>query len=436
MKITEQDLGGHILKSYSLDPKIGLSLNESKDWYKDIRRWKTFLSTIFLPEGYPGSVKPEYLTFQFYDSIQALCSYLRGMLCTQSLLVGMGVGDEAASALSATMMWTIKDGLGMLGGILFAWIGATRFGQNIKGWRLFADISNDIALTLDLLAPLFPDYFLVFISVSSILKAACGVSAGATRAALTQHFSIGNKNLSDIAAKENIQETMVCLVGMLWGAWWAQWLNEDKQSMWIFFAALTIIHVIANYLGMACLVLDSLNSQRAELLITNFIAKATGVSSLTLPSQTYIDLPSPRELAPHDWVMGRRDLAAHRVRLGVGVAAFATSASSTHSFAQVLELFANERYALTLSSSSLTGVLAPDATDEDILKSLFHSILLLHMYGPSSLPHDSVESLQHSLHQTNALFPCFLRSAKRSGWRLEVLLLTTGDARVDWKKSL
>lgn len=37
----------------------------------------------------------------------------------------MGVGDEKASVLSATFVWLIKDGVGMLGRILFAWFHGT-----------------------------------------------------------------------------------------------------------------------------------------------------------------------------------------------------------------------------------------------------------------------------------------------------------------------
>ena len=44
-------------------------------------KWKLPLKTLFLPEDYPHSVTPDYLNFQIWDSIQALCSYLRGMLC-------------------------------------------------------------------------------------------------------------------------------------------------------------------------------------------------------------------------------------------------------------------------------------------------------------------------------------------------------------------
>ena len=51
-----------------------------------------FLFKLFLPIDYPNSVTPDYLSFQIYDTIQAVSSYLRGLLCTQALLTGLGVG--------------------------------------------------------------------------------------------------------------------------------------------------------------------------------------------------------------------------------------------------------------------------------------------------------------------------------------------------------
>ena len=179
-------------------------------------RWLHVLQSMFLPEGYPDSVTPDYLSFQVWDSVQALSSYLRGMLCTQALLIGVGVGVEGASATSAAVTWVLRDGAGMLGSVLFAWLYAANFGLNIRKWRLFADIINDIGLTLELFAPIFPEYFLLIASLGSVCKAMCGVSAGATRSALSLHFA-RTENVGDITAKEGIQETTITLIGLVTG---------------------------------------------------------------------------------------------------------------------------------------------------------------------------------------------------------------------------
>lgn len=116
----------------------------------------------FLPEGYPDSVTPDYLAFQAWDSVQALCSYVRGMICSQAILQGIGVGEQvrslslhalfmcqgctffsglilsrsvrlrvcclgvqAASPLAAVFQFFVRDLAGMLGGVLFAFAQAS-----------------------------------------------------------------------------------------------------------------------------------------------------------------------------------------------------------------------------------------------------------------------------------------------------------------------
>jgi hypothetical protein len=64
-----------------------------------LRSTLDMLQNSFLPVGYPTSVRPEYMTYQIYDSLQALCSYLRGVLCVHAVLVGAGVGQESGNAL-------------------------------------------------------------------------------------------------------------------------------------------------------------------------------------------------------------------------------------------------------------------------------------------------------------------------------------------------
>ena len=47
--------------------------------------------------------------------------------------------------------------------LLFAWVGSQRFDSEIKFWRLFADVINDVGLTLELASPYFGRYFLLVI---------------------------------------------------------------------------------------------------------------------------------------------------------------------------------------------------------------------------------------------------------------------------------
>lgn len=51
---------------------------------------KQICRDLFLPLGYPQSVRPEYMSYQMYDSLQGLCSYLRGVVSTSALLTAAG----------------------------------------------------------------------------------------------------------------------------------------------------------------------------------------------------------------------------------------------------------------------------------------------------------------------------------------------------------
>merc|ERR1711871_380688 len=230
---------------------------------------RRFFSDCFLPEGYPASVTPDYLTYQFWDTVQAVCSYLSGILCQRAMLKGVGVGDATATATSATLQWIFKDGAGMVGRICFTWAQGTSLDSNAKAWRLTADVLNDFAMAIELMVPYYPDAFLLIACLSSVARSIVGVAGGATRAALTQHFALRN-NLADVSAKDGSQETAVNLIGMLAGAALTYVLNVDDSAIWLIFFVMTCMHIYANYAGLRACVLDTPNVQRATILMDHY----------------------------------------------------------------------------------------------------------------------------------------------------------------------
>jgi len=90
------DKAGGVQRRAHLSPRISASARE--------RLWSLF-ARVFLPDGFPHSVRPEYATYQLYDTLQALCSYLRGILTTTAILEASGVGNETASPLAAAVAW-------------------------------------------------------------------------------------------------------------------------------------------------------------------------------------------------------------------------------------------------------------------------------------------------------------------------------------------
>ncbi|KAL3158045.1 hypothetical protein ABBQ32_011654 [Trebouxia sp. C0010 RCD-2024] len=238
------------------------------------RLWAKVPMKAFLPEGYPGSVTADYASFQLWDSIQAVCSYVRGILSSQAMLTGVGVGQQAATPLSAVFQFFLRDLSGMLGGVTFAFFQGSKLDVYAKQWRLFADCLNNVGLVMELASPVFPSLFLTLACLGSIARAITGVAAGSTRAALTLHFAKQN-NAADVSAKEGTQETATSLGGMLLGMAFTHAFNDVPWLIWVSFLSLTALHVYANIQAVRALTLTSLNPSRLQLLVDTFYHKVS-----------------------------------------------------------------------------------------------------------------------------------------------------------------
>lgn len=112
----------HLVNFFSDDSNVihvKASTNASK---KNLQYLYSLLKDIFLPKGYPNSVSSDYTEYQIWDTCQAFCSSICGILSMQAVMKGIGVGSEAASPMLAVVTWIMKDGTGMLGSILFVWL--------------------------------------------------------------------------------------------------------------------------------------------------------------------------------------------------------------------------------------------------------------------------------------------------------------------------
>ncbi|KAH9246985.1 hypothetical protein BASA81_015416 [Batrachochytrium salamandrivorans] len=235
------------------------------------RKRQSWFVTVFCPRAFSnGGLAQGYFSFQLYDTLQALCSYLRAVLCNRGLLRALGVGTDNASATAAALTFLTRDGVGMFASLGLAFSYSQSFGREVKFWRLFADVCNDVALVLDLVAPWWggENAFLLLVCISSALKAFCGVAAGATRAAITNHFALNSDDLADVAAKEGSQETAVTLLGMLLGYWFLDHVSEDNfVALWGLFAGLTVVHVWANFQAVSSLHFRTLDEQRLGIIL-------------------------------------------------------------------------------------------------------------------------------------------------------------------------
>jgi len=345
---------------------------------------------LFLPIGYPHTTSEGYLDYQLYDSLQGLCSYLRGVVCSAQVLQAAGVGNSEATALSAALTWALKDGLAMVGGLLFSYTAAPLFDSYVKEFRLFADLINDVGLSLDMVAPYFSHHLLWVTSAATLCKTLCGISAGATKSSITQHFALEG-NMADLNAKESTQETLVSLIGMLLGVALAhqlsrleqEWQQPDlaMQIQWVIFAILTLLHVWANWKGVRLLRLRTLNRERAGIVLSGLLdillvmmhskeLEPGGFQKIL--SSHMEELPQPTDV--HESLLSStiKMIWPGRLRLGARLTKVLIED------AQVVDEFSSERYVLTFNGRGHVLVcLLTGADTNDELQAFLHALLIL-----------------------------------------------------------
>ena len=203
--------------------------------------------------------------------MQAFSSAIAGLLASRAVLEGVGVGDSTASPTSALLLSILQDSMGRIATILFAHRLGTSLEPECKMYRLAADIFNDCAMLMDCLSPAFPKPARVMIlSLSSCLRALCGVCAGSAKASLSAHFA-KKGNLGELNAKDSSQETVISLLGMLAGSVVVSWVTTPMAT-WATLIALLSIHLGTNYAAVKAVSMNSLNRQRANIVFGHMLS--------------------------------------------------------------------------------------------------------------------------------------------------------------------
>ncbi|XP_066131869.1 RUS family member 1 [Saccopteryx bilineata] len=391
------------------------------------------LLTVFLPQGFPDSVSPDYLPYQLWDSVQAFASSLSGALATHAVLLGIGVGNPEASVSAATATWLVKDSTGMLGRIVFAWWKGSKLDCNAKQWRLIADILNDVAMFLEIMAPVYPVCFTMTVCMSNLAKCIVSVAGGATRAALTVHQARRN-NMADVAAKDGSQETLVNLVGLLVSLLILPLVSDCPRLNLGCFFFFTALHIYANYRAVRALVLETLNRGRLWLVLKHFLQKGE-----------VLDPTSANRMEPL-WtgVWPSRTLS---LSLGVPLHRLVSSVFELQQLAEGHQ----EPYLLHWdpSRNKVQVVLGQTAGPEAILRAATHALVLAALREGGPLPgelqglRDRVQAgpkeeswVVKETHQVlDRLFPTFLKGLQDGGWKTEKHQLEVDEWRATWPRS-
>ncbi|EMS57726.1 hypothetical protein TRIUR3_24734 [Triticum urartu] len=346
---------------------------------------------IKLAKGFPGSVTPDYVPFQMWDTLQGLSTYIRAMLSTQALLGAIGVGEKSATVIGATFQWFLRDLTGMLGGILFAFYQGSNLDSNAKMWRLVADFMNDLGMLMDLLSPLFPSSLIVIMCLGSLSRSFTGVASGATRAALTQHFALAN-NAADISAKEHTQlfrkaarrHLQQCLE---WD--WDQ--LASKKLSGVKFVVSGPLLAAQPHLFFAC-------CESSLIVLPNMVSKQEHILPFWSSWRKLLRVKLPHEL----------------VHLG------AKASMLTHSdmllIAKTRSYYTNANYFLLDKDGSVCIFIHKQAVATDVLKSFIHGLVLARFMQKSKSCHTEAHQWMDEKYNT------FISKLKVEGYSTERLL--------------
>jgi len=272
-------------------------------FFRPVSKLKTFILLTFLPAGYPESVSDDYLEYQFFDTLQALCSSLNGSLAQYSVLKTLGVGDSSATVLSATLTWILRDGCGMIANIIFISKKSNMLDNHPKQWRLTADILNDLAMLIELL---FSSPYVL--CVSSMFRAVVGVAGGATRTPIIMHQAKRGSNFADVQAKDSAQETVVNLIALCLNVVFVPKIVQNRVLTWCFFMFFMIMHIFFNYRGVKSVKSNLLNYYRLKVVLEK---KIYGVNEVNDEEEIF------KALVPRDsWSLGAEIVRMSRISAG------------------------------------------------------------------------------------------------------------------------
>lgn len=421
-------------------------------------------TNLFLPVGYPSTVRDGYTDYQIFDSLQGLCSYLRGVVTSAHVLQAAGVGNASATAWSAAVTWAWKDGVGLVGGLIFAAQAAPLFDGYVKEFRFFADLINNVALFLDMMAPLVvetfsssPNAYLYVAAMSTVCKTLCGMSAGATKGSITQHFAIAG-NLADLHAKEGTQETLVSLIGMILGIRLASYFSSLEKAVendpaqlsyafrlqWTVFMVLTAIHVWANYQAVQLIRLRTLNRQRTTEVLLGLCESmdlTMTVDNETLDKIVQEKVPKPTDvqesLAWSTWQMLLPNSLSKLV-LGAPLLELLSEHSAKSSDQlELLQEFQKQAYVLTISGTGrIFTSLSTKATVQTEMSAMVHAILLQYWWKQTQKVERNVSerfgAIQLTHRTVQSLFPKLWNRFGEQMWEMERLYLGYSNRRSQW----
>lgn len=366
----------------------------------------------FLPANYPASVADGYARFASYCFVASVAGSAGMVLSTQTLLLAVGVVGSSgqASILAGAINWVIKDGVGQLGGVLFAskMSQSQRFDASPKRWRMVAALSLDAATLLEIACPIVSTFWVLpLASVANIGKNIGFLTASASRAALHQSLAL-KQNLADVTAKSGSQSIAASLIGTTLGIGLSPILG-DVTHFALGFVGLSAIHLGCNYLSLKAIPLYRFDRHRLHLVLKRYVQKNIVLTPAQVAEQE-VFFPGMHQDDTHLW-------------LSIGSPIAVVCPNGPSELGRLCRILVGEKYVVNVVQGTVHLVYLHDASGEDLVKGMLHAHLLHYrqsaslLVGQNDLIGENYEELLENWEQLKVeLEECGWRIGQENTW--------------------
>lgn len=413
---------------------------------------------IFLPIGFPNSVRAGYVPFHFWQASETFASSAVTVLCNQAMLQAIGVGADGDSASGSiggavAISWMAKDLLGEVGKLFFTERYSHTFDTRPKFWKLIGEVLASSASVLMLATAVAPSqYFLLLASVGNLSRALYYLTWSSVHVWFTRHFAQQN-NISDLSAKSDSQMSVATVSGMLAGVGLLSY-SHSPSFLFFCFCILTPIHwmsVVFLLLSTRCHVVTS---SIASVLAIHFVSHGRVPSSEYLQREYLNWIDEPRARVVRASIVPQMTFCATADQL---LTTFGVNHPLWRCFSGEKYLFAPYTAAgspLSASPSWLSSFgdryhigFHPDVTAPDVLHCILHIGRFHFERQSAALPEDGspdadfpdhdelIRLITSSSDWTKREFSRFVAELEDEGWPVDEIYFPDNGRRLLWESA-
>ncbi|XP_071693472.1 protein root UVB sensitive 4 [Rutidosis leptorrhynchoides] len=264
---------GNNLQLVAIDKKAFAfdNLNDLGDGFQRVFRNCNLVVRNFL---LPRKFNENYLEYVKWKFLHRVFSSALQVLATQAMFRAIGIGYAKSLPSAAALNWVLKDGLGRLSRCIYTASLASAFDTNLKRVRFSTSVVFSLSIGVELMTPVFPQYFLLLASIANIAKQISLACYLATGTAVHRSFAVAD-NLGEVSAKAQIQTVCFDNLGLMLAAALNVMLKNNQRLQagfpFVVYPIFTAIDLYGIYQSLKHVHLQTLTKDRLEIIIDTWI---------------------------------------------------------------------------------------------------------------------------------------------------------------------